>query len=332
MISKSLSELDEIRPKLVPSLRAGLEAVASHVWLILLPVVLDICLWIAPHLEFKSLLEPTVEDVLKFAALNPQQAATIPAAKEMFQILLERTNLLFAFKTYPVGIPSLFSGLLPAVTPLGKPIAIALDGGGQMISLWFILVLAGLIASSLYFSQISRVTAKNAEEHHTTPGVVGWLTLQLLLLSILMVIVILFFGFPAMLVVSAVALMSPGLANIALFFAGMAALWLLVPLVFSAHGIFTHHLPVFRSINASIQIVRLTYSGTGLFLLVCVLLEQGLNQLWMVPPENSWLLLVGILGHSFISTSLIAASFCYYRDGVHLYQTILAKAQPQAIS
>ncbi len=43
MISKTISELDEIRPKLIPSLRAGLEAVANHLWLIHSDVV-----WISP--------------------------------------------------------------------------------------------------------------------------------------------------------------------------------------------------------------------------------------------------------------------------------------------
>lgn len=337
MVTLPHSEFDAIRPKLIPSLKAGLEAVATHIWLILLPIVFDLSLWIAPRLQYNKVIQPMVDSVIEFAKMNPQQAATLPAVQEVSKILLERTNLLFALKTFPIGIPSLFSNLLPAVAPFGKPGAIDLLNSGQILTWWFTFFLVGLILSSIYYGLISRVTSKKTEDPLTL-GTLGWLTLQLLLLTVVVILLILFFGFPAMLLISAMAFINPGLGNIALFLGGMLALWLFVPVIFSAHGIFTHHLPVFRSITASIQIVRLTYSSTGLFLLVCVLLDQGLNQLWVVPPENSWLLLVGIFGHSFISTSLFAASFYYYRDGVHFLQTILSKSQmvqpstPQAIS
>jgi len=35
-----------------------------------------------------------------------------------------------------------------------------------------------------------------------------------------------------------------------------------------------------------------------------------------VPSETSWLLLVGILGHAFVTTGLLASSFVYYRDAL----------------
>ena len=37
-------------------------------------------------------------------------------------------------------------------------------------------------------------------------------------------------------------------------------------------------------------------------------------RLWHAAPADSWMMGVGILGHAFISTSLLAASFIYYRD------------------
>jgi len=39
-----------------------------------------------------------------------------------------------------------------------------------------------------------------------------------------------------------------------------------------------------------------------------------LSYLWQVPASDSWLMLVGIAGHAFISTALLSASFVYYRD------------------
>jgi len=36
--------------------------------------------------------------------------------------------------------------------------------------------------------------------------------------------------------------------------------------------------------------------------------------LWNIPDNTTWLLLLGIIGHAFVTTSLLAASFVYYHD------------------
>jgi hypothetical protein len=51
-----------------------------------------------------------------------------------------------------------------------------------------------------------------------------------------------------------------------------------------------------------------------MFVLSVFLLSRGLSYLWLAPASDSWLMLVGIAGHAFISTTLLAASFVYYRD------------------
>jgi hypothetical protein len=55
------------------------------------------------------------------------------------------------------------------------------------------------------------------------------------------------------------------------------------------------------------------------------ILSQGLDLLWQVPPDTSWMSLVGIAGHAFITTGLLAASFVYYRDGIRWVQERLQR-------
>jgi hypothetical protein len=59
---------------------------------------------------------------------------------------------------------------------------------------------------------------------------------------------------------------------------------------------------------------RFTLPSASIFVLAVFLVSQGLNILWAVPPDNSWMLLVGVIGHAFVTTALLAASFIYYRD------------------
>jgi len=56
-----------------------------------------------------------------------------------------------------------------------------------------------------------------------------------------------------------------------------------------------------------------------------LVISEGLNILWNMPPADSWLVLVGIAGHAFISASLLAASFVYYRDALTWIQKVIQK-------
>ena len=57
------------------------------------------------------------------------------------------------------------------------------------------------------------------------------------------------------------------------------------------------------------------------------ILSQGLDYLWNVPPNDSWVILVGIFGHAFIATALLSASFVYYRDMTVWLQTVSERLQ-----
>jgi hypothetical protein len=61
--------------------------------------------------------------------------------------------------------------------------------------------------------------------------------------------------------------------------------------------------------------VRFFLPGTGSFVMVCVLINEGMNLLWTSTPSNSWLTLIGILAHAFVVTSLLTSTFIYYREG-----------------
>jgi hypothetical protein len=56
-----------------------------------------------------------------------------------------------------------------------------------------------------------------------------------------------------------------------------------------------------------------------------LLIGIGLNFVWNIPSSESWMTLVGIAGHAFVTTSLLAASFIYYRDMQAWLQTVFEK-------
>jgi len=53
--------------------------------------------------------------------------------------------------------------------------------------------------------------------------------------------------------------------------------------------------------------------------------------LWRIPPENSWLTLIGLAGHAFVATGLISASFIYYHDTRQWIGQLAEQPQPDEI-
>ena len=76
----------------------------------------------------------------------------------------------------------------------------------------------------------------------------------------------------------------------------------------------------------SVRITRMTMPRTLLFFLTVLLIEEGFTILWQVPEDVSWLVVVGIIGHAFIATGLVAASFIYYRDANRWSQRLMQQA------
>jgi hypothetical protein len=95
---------------------------------------------------------------------------------------------------------------------------------------------------------------------------------------------------------------------------GIISFWLIFPLFFSPHGIFSGQYTAWRSLLRSIRLTNLTFYKTGFFILLAVVVNQGLNIVWQVPPENSWLMVISIIGHAFVTTGMLAASFVYYQE------------------
>jgi len=119
---------------------------------------------------------------------------------------------------------------------------------------------------------------------------------------------------PILLIITALTFISPALASGALFVMLLLSFWLIVPVYFTPHGIFIRKQNALYSIYTSLRMARFTLPTSGMFVFGVFLLSTGLNYLWSVPDSNSWMMLIGIAGHAFISTALLAASFAYYRD------------------
>ncbi len=318
-------------PRLIACLSAGFNLVAGRVYLIVIPVALDLLLWLGPHFRVHQLFQPLIADwaATVQSSGSSEMINMLAAIRQLWDILLERFNLVSFLSTLPVGVPSLITGIAPLKNPIGAAPVYEVATWSQVFSGFLLFSLLGLVLGSLYFGAVARSTTQPAERFSFAQFT--WETGQVLLFALILVALLLLLAIPVSIVITILAMISPGLAQLALLVMSFILLWLFIPLVFSPHGIFAARQNVLRAMLVSARLVRLLFPGVGLFLLSALVLTQGMGYLWRIPSESSWLLLAGILGNAFITTGLLAASFVYYRGAVRWVEEVRRNLQSSKI-
>lgn len=305
-------------PGLIKSILAGFDAISNNLELLVFSIFLDILLWFGPHLRLMDLIQSLFAQLTNFPELQSgEMGATLDFSKQAWLQFAERFNLMSMLRTLPVGIPSLMALRSPLDSPVGIPWLFEASSFSAAGMIAVFLMVIGIILGALYFLVISQTATIGRLQWKTALNQWPWAILQVFLLSLFFVGLLLAISIPLSCLFSVLFLSGLGLERVSLILIlvfGSLMLWWLLPLVFSPHGIFINHRSMWNSVRDSFRITRQTMPTTGLLILTCFVINEGLNYLWKIPSENSWFTMIGIVGHSFVAASLLAASFIYYRD------------------
>jgi hypothetical protein len=303
-------------PGVLGSLKAGFNVVSSNVLLILMPLAIDMFLWLGPRLSVSKVLGPLYTllfEQAKRGLTTPEDVKRLAAFQDLFAEGLKRFNLLSLIarlQTFPVGVSSLLARTMPVDSPMGGDKIIQIPSLLAVLGAMFLFVVAGWVVGGLYFGWVSNTVLAGSAARISPWDAI----LQTLVLSVVWFLALVILSIPVTLLLTVLTFISPALASGALFVMLLLSFWLIVPLFFTPHGIFVRGQNAFRSILTSFKMARFTLPTSGMFVFSTFILSTGLNYLWSVPKSNSWMTLVGISGHAFITTALLAASFLYYRD------------------
>ena len=319
-------------PNVLKSIRTGFDAITKHLVLLLFPLGLDLILWFGPHIQIRSLIEELILEMNEVSQMFPADFARVMQEGEaIWAIAAERINLLIALRSLPVGIFSLLSSVLPIDNPIGSPIFWDLPNLGGAFLLIILIFVIGLLLGGLYFSAVRQAAIYN--EVKWRPILKDWprVSIQSLFLSIIWVVF-----FLAVLVVGSCAatgitFFSVNLGQIAIILFGIISFWLIFPLFFSPHGIYVQGEKAWQSLITSVRLTNLTFMRTSLFIMLAILVNQGLNMVWQIAPEDSWLMMISIIGHAFVTTGMLSASFIYYQDITRWVEELKTLGAPQPI-
>ena len=239
----------------------------------------------------------------------------------------QRINLFAGLRSLPVGIPSLMVSRQPIATPIGTPGFWEVTSLGAVVGIWILFTLVGLLLGTFYFMAVAQASLNNKVSWRQT--LVAWpaASLKVLLLALLWFALLVAISIPASCLITLVALTGFGGGTLPILIFGSIMLWLFFPLIFSPHGIFANQRTMWGSVTDSVRLTRLTLPTTGLLIIVFLLISEGTDFLWNTPADSSWLTMLALTGHAFITTGLLAASFIYYRDATRWTQRLIQQAK-----
>ena len=311
-------------PGIINSIKAGFDAIASHITTILLPLLLNVFMWLGPRLQMNTLFDSIKDDLVAIWRNGGVSSQEIQSIMDAYNSTIPHINLFWMLRTLPIGVSSLLLPKDASATPFGDPSIWQVSAWS--LPLWgMLLIFVGWVGGGIYYRLVAWVAVPNQDEQDVRmPGAI----FQTILISIVSGFLFLVIGFPALMVFVLIAQLSAVIANILLLVFSFLAMWVIVPLFFWPHGVFVKRQNVFTSIVSSIQLTRFTLPTSSMFVMTIFLLSFGLNYLWRIPPMGSWMTLIGIFGHSFVTTALLAASFIYYRDMSAWLHQVIEKLRP----
>lgn len=310
----SESEVRRVKPPMgvLAALATGFDRTAATPWLLLPPIALDLFLWLGPALRVSGLVRAVTGTLVPPPGADASMLEQVRLLRQMLTDLGEHLNLFAALSSLPVGIPSLMASRMPADSPVGGMLRLEVSNPMAVGGLLCLLTLVGLGLGSFYH----RWAARQVAQRDDLPlGIRVWP--QVVVLTLIAWALAILTLAATLLAVSLVALLLPSQTWLALLMAlaGFSLLfWLGVYLVFSPHGIVRYGLGALRAMAESIQVVRWNLLGTTVFVGLAIGITWLTNWVWNLPGEDSWYSLLAVVGHSFVSVTLLVGSYAFYQS------------------
>jgi hypothetical protein len=314
MVKLKVVETTNLNPPSRPigvfqSLMAGFDKIASQPLLILPPILVDLFLWLGPRLTINTI----VQDLLELVVVPPGSDEAMVEQIALFQSITndlgQRLNLFAMLSNLPAGISSLMSSRLPVVTPLGQSSEIPIQSFVIVFLLLFALMIIGQGIGTQFHLWIASQLAQGEELADR-----GKAWFRMIMLAILIYVVGMIFGLGIAFIASLFTFVSLAFGIIIAFLGFTFGFWIFVYLFFTPHGIVRYKLGLWRAMLESATLVRWNLLSVVGYLGVSFVISWLTSQAWILPTEDSWFLLLAILGHAFVSATLLAGSYAFYQD------------------
>ena len=311
-------------PGVFSTLAAGFEMTTRYLWLMIIPALLDLFLWIGPRLSFRPLIE-------SLATQMPVQGMPIDIGA-MLDLYATRLNHFTYLSVSLVGVPTLMNELTPEKVPV-QPLVIERAGYGEWFGYLLLFTVGGLLLAAVYYSLIAytlrRVGASAAGAPMPPLRLLRRTTRtwgRLLGLTAMFLAFVLVITFPVALLAGFVSLLSQTLATLVLMGALVLIIWLVMFFSYTPQGMTLNPSGFMTAMIESVRLFRANLPASLGLLFIVTLVRRLLELVLLTADSGTWVTGINLLAHAYICTALIMALFIFHRDR---YTAFLQEAQTQ---
>ena len=294
------------QPGIIDTLGLAFASVNRRPYLIVLPVLVDLYLWLGVGVSAGPLTTTIVNWLSRQPGMDSAAVSAFGSAGQHYDLV----SLLV------VSIPSLLGELgqatvagsgprvwiagLPwwTIAPLGATLAVL----GVFVGMLYLTTVGYLIAERPASLQLCRDALRNAVR------MLGFAAVTVLTLLLLATPALLFGGILLTLGVNVLPLLA--------VLAWMAVVWVFFLLFFAQDAIVVSGAGPVRAMFLSYNVVRRNVWTTAGFIAVYLVISTGTPLALRVFTHTPWAVPAAMLGNAYVSTGLIAASMLFYRDRV----------------
>lgn len=301
----------------IDSLSAGFRFLGWRLELIVIPVALDLLLWLAPQFTIAPMTSELADWYRSLGAagdLPVDAAAMTQQVADSIETLGQSFNLLSALvSTTLLHVPSLLvSGSLASPLP-PIPMSTPIEG----IVFWIVFSLLGLLIGVVYLGLLSRrlpIGGMSGMAPRLFAGSVIRQWLQVIAFVVILFLLFVALYIPLSVGIALFSVVSPALASFLALASGGIALVVFFYLYFATAAIVMDNLSAPAAISRSVGLVKTNFLPTLGFVAVSTLIGLGITLLLMQLSNVAlWIVTPAIIISAYIGTGLAMALLVFYR-------------------
>ena len=305
----------------IESLSAGYRFLGRRLELLLIPVALDILLWLGPRFSVAPLSDQLAGFYAQAATMEgvpPDMAAMTAQVSEVLAEAGQHSNLLeILVSSSLLHVPSLLTTIGPVaedrVLEIGNPLMAAGMAGA--------LGLVGLLLGVVYMNLLARRLPLGSASKPATVAEFARAVLRhwlMVVLFILMMFVLLVAGaVPVVLGTALLTFLNPALGMLFMFLFSGAVMVLFFYLYFVVVALVMDNLPLHMAVAQSFALVRKNFWATMGFIVLTTVITVGMalimRQLTEIAPVG---IALAIVVNAYIGSGLAMALLVFYRTRI----------------
>ncbi len=304
-------------PGVIDTMTAGFDQINRIPWIVGLPILMDLFLWLAPHLSAGPVLHRLVAQLgglYDSVATSGADATTADQARQALQTFdaaASSFDLMSLLVVNLAGVPS----ILPP--PLPGSQSIVVDSGLTLAAIVIAMELIGIFLGCVYLGAVAQQVRDGKVGFGRLGRRVWFYWLSVLGFIGLAVGLCAAASIPIGLAIGLAQLAAPGLATLlwALVVAvgNVALVLFLIYLFFLLDAIVISEAGPIRAAVTSARVVANSFWQTVGFIGIVYLISLGMQQVWMAMSVSPIGTAIAIAANAYIASGLAAASMLYYQ-------------------